>query len=82
MQQALAAHDARRLGRMGHKAKSSAAALGAQGLSEHCHALETAMRSPEPDFKLAAELVREIERLCPLVVRALRSQTGSAPDAA
>ncbi|MEI8264738.1 MAG: response regulator [Betaproteobacteria bacterium] len=82
LQQALAAHDAQRLGRMGHKAKSSAAALGAQGLSEHCHALETAMRSPEPDFKLAAELVREIERLCPLVVRALRSQTGSAPDAA
>jgi HPt (histidine-containing phosphotransfer) domain-containing protein len=78
LQQALAAGDAARLGQIGHKAKSSAAALGAQGLSQHCHALEGAMRSAEPDLTLAAELVQEIQRVSPLVVQALQAQLAAA----
>ena len=82
LQQALAARDAQRLGQLGHKAKSSAAALGAQGLSQHCHTLEKAMHSPEPDFALAAELVQEIQRLSPLVAQAVRGQMAAASKAA
>ena len=82
LQQALAARDAQRLGQLGHKAKSSAAALGAQGLSQHCHSLEKAMHSPEPDFALAAELVQEIQRLSPLVAQAVRGQMAAASKAA
>ena len=79
LQQALAARDAQRLGQLGHKAKSSAAALGAQGLARHCHALETAMRATEPDLAVAAELVQQIQRLSPLVVQALRAELAAAP---
>ena len=82
LQQALAARNAQRLGQLGHKAKSSAAALGAQALSQHCHALESAMQSQQPDFTLAAELVQEIERLSPLVAQALRAQMGAASQTA
>jgi CheY-like chemotaxis protein len=82
LQQALAARDTVRLGQLGHKAKSSAAALGAQGLSRHCHALETAMRAAEPDMTLAAELVQEIQRLSPLVVQALKTLQAQAQDTA
>ena len=82
LQQALAARNAQRLGQLGHKAKSSAAALGAQALSQHCHALESAMQSEQPDFTLAAELVQEIGRLSPLVVQALRAQMASASKSA
>ena len=82
LQHALAAGDTQRLGQLGHKAKSSAAALGAQGLSRHCHALETAMRAAEPDLTLAAELVQDIQRLSPLVVQALRAQLVAASQAA
>ena len=81
LQHALAAGDTQRLGQLGHKAKSSAAALGAQGLSRHCHALETAMRAAEPDLTLAAELVQDIQRLSPLVVQALRAQMVAASQA-
>ena len=73
LRQALEAADAQRLEQLGHKAKSSASAVGSLALSQHCHALETAMQSAEPDFKLAEELVQEIERLSPLVVQALRA---------
>ena len=82
LQQALAARDAQRLAQLGHKARSSAAALGAQGLSQHCDALEKAMHSPEPDFALAAELVQEIQRLSPLVAQAVRAQMASASKSA
>jgi PAS domain S-box-containing protein len=82
LRQALAARDTVRLGQLGHKAKSSAAALGAQGLSRHCHALETAMRAAEPDMTLAAELVQEIQRLSPLVVQALKALKAQSQDTA
>ena len=82
LQHALAAGDTQRLGQLGHKAKSSAAALGAQGLSRHCHALETTMRAAEPDLTLAAELVQDIQRLSPLVVQALRAQMVATSQAA
>ncbi len=78
LQQALAARDPKRLGQLGHKAKSSASAVGSQALSQHCHALEMAMQAAEPDFTLAAELVQEIERLSPLVVQALRTHLAAA----
>jgi CheY-like chemotaxis protein len=82
LQQALAARDAQRLAQLGHKARSSAAALGAQGLSQHCDALEKAMHSPEPDFALAAELVQEIQRLSPLVAQAVRAEMAAASKSA
>ena len=72
--QALEAGDAARLAGLGHKAKSSAASLGAAGLSRRCHALEAAMKQPTPDLAQARQLVAEITQLYPLVRERLRGQ--------
>ncbi len=71
--QALEAGDAARLAALGHKAKSSAASLGAGGLSRRCHALEVAMKQPTPDLAQAGQLVGEITHLYPLVRERLRA---------
>jgi PAS domain S-box-containing protein len=78
LQQALSAGDATRLGQLGHKAKSSAASLGAQALAGRCHALETAMRAATPDLSEAARLVQDIQQLSPRVVQALRDELARA----
>jgi CheY-like chemotaxis protein len=78
MREALAAHDALRLGQLGHKARSSALAVGSEALAQHCHALEAAMQVPQPDFTRAAELVQHMERLSPLVVQALQAHLAQA----
>jgi HPt (histidine-containing phosphotransfer) domain-containing protein len=78
LQQALSAGDATRLGQLGHKAKSSAASLGAQALAGRCHALETAMEAATPDLNAAAHLVQEIQQLSPRVVQALRDVLARA----
>ena len=78
LQQALSAGDATRLGQLGHKAKSSAASLGAQALAGRCHALETAMRAATPDVSEAARLVQDIQQLSPRVVQALRDELARA----
>lgn len=78
LRQALTAGDATRLGQLGHKAKSSAASLGAHGLAGRCLALETAMRAASPDLGAAATMVQEIQQLSPRVVQALRDALARA----
>jgi HPt (histidine-containing phosphotransfer) domain-containing protein len=78
LQQALLAGNATRLAQLGHKAKSSAASLGAHGLAGRCHALETAMEAATPDLNAAAHLVQEIQQLSPRVVQALRDVLARA----
>ena len=78
LQQALLAGNATRLAQLGHKAKSSAASLGAHGLAGRCHALETAMEGATPDLNAAAHLVQEIQQLSPRVVQALRDVLAQA----
>ena len=76
--QALDSRDAAQLADLGHKAKSSAASLGAAALSSRCHGLELAMRQPVPDLAQAQTLVEEIRELYPLVrerLRAMRETT-------
>ena len=74
LQQALAAGDAVRLGQLGHKAKSSSAALGALRLAQACQALEQSMRAPTPDLAFAAAQVRQIEALVPQVTQGMREE--------
>lgn len=71
--QALEAGDAARLAGLGHKAKSSAASLGAAGLSRRCQALESAMKQTPPNLAQAGQLVAEITELYPLVRDRLRA---------
>ena len=75
---ALERGEAAQLSALGHKAKSSAASLGATALSSRCHGLELAMRQPAPDLAQAQRLVKEIRELYPLVrerLRAMRETT-------
>ena len=66
---ALLAGDRAKLSALGHKAKSSAAAVGAMGLSALCHRLESSMKD-------AAVGLDEAHRL----VTAIRSQMGPIAD--
>jgi hypothetical protein len=71
--QALAASDTAQLAALGHKAKSSAASLGAMGLSRRCHDLEVCMKQPTPDLAQARLLVAEIQTLHPQVLQRMRA---------
>jgi len=57
---ALLAGDRAKLSALGHKAKSSAAAVGAMGLSGLCHRLESSMKDPTAGLDQAHHLVTEI----------------------
>ena len=57
---ALLAGDRARLSALGHKAKSSAAAVGAMGLSGLCHGLESSMKDPSASLDQAHRLVADI----------------------
>jgi HPt (histidine-containing phosphotransfer) domain-containing protein len=56
----LLAGDRAKLSALGHKAKSSAAAVGAMGLSGLCHRLESSMKDPTAGLDQAHHLVTEI----------------------
>jgi two-component system, sensor histidine kinase and response regulator len=71
--QALAAGHTAQLAALGHKAKSSAASLGAMGLSQRCHELEVCMKQPTPDLAQAQRIVAEIQGLHPRVLARLRA---------
>jgi HPt (histidine-containing phosphotransfer) domain-containing protein len=57
---ALLAGDRAKLSALGHKAKSSAAAVGAMSLSGLCHRLESSMKDPTAGLDQAHHLVTEI----------------------
>jgi len=75
--QALESGNAAQLAALGHKAKSSAASLGAAALSSRCHALEVAMKQPAPDLAQAHRLVIEIQELYALVRVRLQALSDS-----
>jgi PAS domain S-box-containing protein len=52
---------------LGHKCKSSAAAVGAMGLSRTCQELEVAMQNDTVPLERAAALVAEVKRLMVLI---------------
>jgi len=57
---ALLARDRAKLSALGHKAKSSAAAVGAMRLSGLCHRLESSMKDPTAGLDQAHHLVTDI----------------------
>lgn len=82
MQAALAAGDLAGLAALGHKAKSSAGAVGARRLALGCQRLEAAMKSPDANAALASSLVDEIaEAMVPLAQR-MRAECGLEETAA
>jgi signal transduction histidine kinase/FixJ family two-component response regulator len=70
---AVAAGDRSALSALGHKSKSSAGSVGAQGLSKLCHRLETSMKQPEADLSEARALVDEMRALMGLIAAKFES---------
>ncbi len=68
---AAAADDRAALSALGHKAKSSAGSLGAQGLSALCQRLEVSMKVPDADVAQARLLIEEIRGLMVLIAAKL-----------
>ncbi|MGA1315875.1 MAG: response regulator [Rubrivivax sp.] len=77
MQAALSAGQAEELSRLGHKLKSSAASVGALGLSRLCHALEQAMKVPQASMDEARVLIARIDAVLPEVKRQLEDLAGA-----
>ena len=73
LEQALATGHTAQLAALGHKAKSSAASLGAAGMARRCHELELCMKLATPDLAQAERLVAEIRALHPQVLERLRA---------
>lgn len=73
MQAALAAGDRKQLSALGHKAKSSAASVGAKGLSQLCQELEKSMKEEAAGLEAARALVDRIAAASPAVCGALSS---------
>ncbi len=71
LEQALSAGDGQALKALGHRMKSSSAALGAMALAQACHELESRMSENPADMDRAAELVKRIAALAPQVEAAL-----------
>ena len=69
LQVALAARQASDLAALGHKLKSSAATVGAPGLSRLCSELEQAMNAPEPSYTQAGALIDRLAAALPAVRR-------------
>ena len=57
---ALLAGDRGKLSALGHKAKSSAGAVGAKSMSKLCHDLETGMKDPSVGLEQARQIIEEI----------------------
>ena len=57
---ALVAGDRGKLSALGHKAKSSAGAVGAKSMSKLCHDLEVGMKDPAVGLEQARQIVAEI----------------------
>jgi hypothetical protein len=70
---AVAAGDRSALSALGHKSKSSAGSVGAQGLSKLCHRLETSMKQPDADLSEARALVDEMRALMGLIAAKFES---------
>jgi HPt (histidine-containing phosphotransfer) domain-containing protein len=68
---AVTAGDRAALAALGHKAKSSAGSVGANGLAALCLRLEKSMKAPGGDVAEAGQLVAEIRRLMALIAAKL-----------
>ncbi len=68
---AVTAGDRAALAALGHKAKSSAGSVGANGLAALCLRLEKSMKAPGGDVAEAGQLVAEIRRLMALIAAQL-----------
>ena len=73
---AAAAGDRAALSSLGHKAKSSAGSVGAQGLSVLCQRLETSMKAPDGDVGEARLLIEQIRALMVLIAAKLGAPQG------
>jgi HPt (histidine-containing phosphotransfer) domain-containing protein len=64
------------LAALGHKAKSSAGAVGARRLAQGCQRLEAAMKSPEANAELGRSLVDEIVAAMEPLAQRMRAECG------
>ena len=73
---AAARGDRKALSALGHKAKSSAGAMGAHALAALCQSLESAMKDETAPLDQGAALVRQIREAMGPVGEALRGLTA------